>query len=854
LPELLTVQDALTRHRGLVLDAIREPRLEGLIWEATLACNLACAHCGNPVEGKEGDGPWRHGQELKTDEVKRIFSEVAADFPPGTISIGITGGEATLRKDLSEIVAHLRDLRFNVSLTTNGMLTGRDPALLDRLVESGVRLFTISIDGLKEGHDRQRGIDGSFDLAVSTIRQLRERHPKVQITVNTIATPLNWKDIPGVYALMQELKVPLWNLGPVSPVGRAKDPLTHLTNEQLRDLLEWITEKNKPANVEATGVRVAWVCDGWVGAAFEGRVRESMFFCGAGTRIASVLYDGKAATCLEVRREIGVQGDLRKERLKDVWERRYDWFRGDRSRFRKGPCVSCDQWDWCQGSSLHLREADGELIECIYHRQAQAKPRDGTGLPTVIDSVELAPLTIVERGGTFIVGNDDTGTFAEMPPIGVAVIRALQREPFVEKARAVVKAQQARDVDVAAFVRSIAAGGFVAKINGVALEGADLPKRRRKLFENVPPERLRFLKGPLFWWITLLPFAAALALMARDAWYRPLWSDFLVSPIYTIVGLSLFASMTILVAKHELGHVLMARALGGRASLGVSTRLAYLVVETDASNLWVLPRKDRMKVYAAGMATDMFVIGVLTLLLAAGREWGVGLFASDGFQTVARLFILGSLLIVLFQFFFQVRTDVYYMVAHGLECRNLYGDARQWLRRRFAWAWPRWRNVPEPNASAREMRWIRMYGVLHFVGVGVFFVYFFGFIVPTLLFVYGHAIDHLWKEVVAPGSQEPVVLVDSLSFFLIHGLYFGAVAWLAWRERRRDATGLATNAGGRAPVDAATARLLSHPAPDGMASTVGGRLYQMDPERARQRAVVLGPHLKAATLRASRER
>lgn len=847
----MTVQDALARHRDLVLEAIAKPRLEGLIWEATLACNLACGHCGNPVEGKEGDGPWRHGNELRTEEVKRIFREVAEDFPPGTVSVGITGGEATLRADLCEIVAHMRDLGFRVSLTTNGFLTGKDPALLDRLVASGVRLFTISVDGLRESHDRQRGIPGSFDLVVRTLERLRDVHPDVQVVVNTCATPYNWQDVPGVYALMQELKVRTWHLGPVSPVGRARDPLTHLTNEQLRDLLEWMAEKNKPANVEATGVHVSWFCDGWVGAAFEGRVREAgMFFCGAGTRIASVLYDGKAATCLEVSRAIGVQGDLRRERLKDVWERRYEWFRGEReAKFRKGPCVTCDQWDWCQGSSLHLRQADGELVECIYHRQSQAKPRED-GLPTVIETAELAPLTIVDRDGTWVVGNDDTGTFAEMPPIGVQVVRALQEEPDVEKARARVRAEHGRDVDVAAFVRSIARGGFVAKVNGQALDQARLPERRRKLFENVPPERLRWLRSSAFWWACLVPFGMAVGAMLGDAYYRPHWSDFLVSPIYTVVGLSMFVVMTLLVLKHEMGHVLMARALGSRASLGFSTRLAYLVMQTDASNLWVLSKRDRMKVYAAGMATDLLVIGAGTLLLALGHEGVAPALAHPVLVAYAKLAILASIMMVLFQLMFQVRTDVYYVVAHGLDCRNLYGDARQWLRHHFGRVVPRWRTTPRPDVSPREAPWVRAYALLHFVGVGVFFGYFFGFIAPTMLHVYGHAVGNLWRAFVEPGTTPLVVLVDSTAFFFVHVAYFGAVGYLAWRERKRDATGLRV---GAAEADAATRRLLSHPAPEGMLRTTGGKLAQLDPERARRRAVVLGPHMKAAAVRAKRE-
>ncbi|MFP5355999.1 MAG: heme d1 biosynthesis radical SAM protein NirJ, partial [Gemmatimonadota bacterium] len=57
-----------------------------------------------------------------------------------------TGGEATLRPDLCEIIAYMRDLGFRVSLTTNGFLTGKDPALLD-LAPTLAAMLGASLDG-----------------------------------------------------------------------------------------------------------------------------------------------------------------------------------------------------------------------------------------------------------------------------------------------------------------------------------------------------------------------------------------------------------------------------------------------------------------------------------------------------------------------------------------------------------------------------------------------------------------------------------------------------------------------------------------------------------------------------------
>ncbi|HVL87989.1 MAG TPA: radical SAM protein [Candidatus Thermoplasmatota archaeon] len=823
--ELLSIEQALVRHREQVLDAIANPDLQGLLWEATLACNLACLHCGNPVEGKEGEAAWSRPQELSTAEAKAIFEQIAEDFDASRIAVGITGGEATLRKDLCEVVAHIKKLGFRaVSLTTNGSLTARDPALLDRLVESGVSLFTLSLDGAKRGHDTQRCKDGSFEDVLTTIRALRERHPHVEVTVNTIVTPHNWHEVPEAYRLVSELGVPTWNVGPVSPVGRARDPSTHLTNEQLRDLLDWIADRNRPANVEASGVRISWICDGWVGSRFEGRVRDGIFFCGAGTRIASILYDGKAATCLEVNRKIGVQGDLRTEPLRKIWDERYGWFRGERaSRFRKGPCETCSEWDWCQGSSLHLREEDGTLVECIYHRQSQAAPRDD-GIPTAVETATLAPLSMVERDDVWIVGNPDRGTFAEMPPLAVDLLRRLRDEPRVETVRRAVREETGRDVDVGAFVRSVAAGGFVEAINGQPLPSHLVPRKRRTLFDDVDPAKLRWLRSLWLWPLLLAPFAMATGVMLADSSFVPNYRDFFWTSSYTFVGLSVFGVMLLIVGKHELAHVLTARAHGSRASLSLGTRITYIAVQTDASDLWLLPRWDRVKVYVAGMASDAWLAGVAILLSFLGTYGIVPALADPTIVALLRLTALLCVLVLLLQFFLHLRMDVYYIVAHALDCRNLYGDAQAWLKRRLAFAWPRWKSVPEPRVSPREMRVVRAYGLLHFVGVAILLAYFGLLIVPALVVAYGFALGTLADAI--GGTQFPTAtLLDAFLFVAIHAAYFALLGALHWRDRRRESTGIVA----RAEADDLTRRLLSHPAPPAMARTVGGKLAQIAP-------------------------
>jgi hypothetical protein len=46
---------------------------------------------------------------------------------------------------------------------------------------------------------------------------------------------------------------------------------------------------------------------------------------------------------------------------------------------------------------------------------------------------------------------------------------------------------------------------------------------------------------------------------------------------------------------HELAHLAAARSLGVPARIGLSTRLFYLVAQTDVSGIWAAPRRARYR-------------------------------------------------------------------------------------------------------------------------------------------------------------------------------------------------------------------------------------------------------------------
>ncbi len=127
------------------LRARRRPVL--LNFEVTMRCNARCGFCDY----------WKTPTDTRDGEVAE-FGAIAAHFSPMLVTF--TGGEPTMRRDLEEIVASVRQaVRYTyVQLITHGGMLSLERAL--SLWEAGVDQFNISLDYLDARHDEARGIPG----------------------------------------------------------------------------------------------------------------------------------------------------------------------------------------------------------------------------------------------------------------------------------------------------------------------------------------------------------------------------------------------------------------------------------------------------------------------------------------------------------------------------------------------------------------------------------------------------------------------------------------------------------------------------------------------------------------------
>ncbi len=170
-----------------------------LNFPVTYKCNSRCIMCGIWQRGSDE-------KELSIDEIKNFF-ERNREFLSKLVSIGITGGEPFLRKDIVEIVKIARTIfpKTLVGVQTNGLLTD-----LIREKAGEIKAFydnfgmAISLDGVGAVHDLVRGVDGAFQKSTATIKALQDLGIK-RITCGMTITTQNYRYIKQVSEKVREL-------------------------------------------------------------------------------------------------------------------------------------------------------------------------------------------------------------------------------------------------------------------------------------------------------------------------------------------------------------------------------------------------------------------------------------------------------------------------------------------------------------------------------------------------------------------------------------------------------------------------------------------------------------------------
>jgi len=206
----------------------RNPPGPVVIWNLIRRCNLTCKHCYSISADKDFPG------ELSTEQVFEVMDDLKAFHVPVLI---LSGGEPLLRPDIFEISKRAKDMGFYVGLSTNGTMI--DESNIDDIAAIGYDYVGISIDGIKETHDKFRRLDGAYDLSMKGIRLCREAGIKVGMRFTL--TMDNAHELPELLNIMEEEQIDKFYLSHLNYAGRGnknrKDDVVHQTTRNAMDLL-----------------------------------------------------------------------------------------------------------------------------------------------------------------------------------------------------------------------------------------------------------------------------------------------------------------------------------------------------------------------------------------------------------------------------------------------------------------------------------------------------------------------------------------------------------------------------------------------------------------------------------------
>jgi len=283
--------------------------------------------------------------------------------------------------------------------------------------------------------------------------------------------------------------------------------------------------------------------------------------------------------------------------------------------------------------------------------------------------LRLHPLVYLEEGEEVTVGRADIDSYGLFPSDGAALLRQLEAGRTPREAATWYGEQYGEQVDIGEFLEVLEEYELILKEGESAAIAA--PVRWQRL------GRAAFSPTAFAGYAVLV--AAAVVVMARQPDLAPSYRHLFFTPSLVAVTLGLFLGQAPWILLHESFHALAGRRLGLNTTLRIGRRFYYIVFVTTLDGLVTVPRRKRYLPMLAGLLMDVLVVSGLTLAAAA-------LEATHGARALLARFCLamalGVLLRMVWQTYFFLRTDLYYLVTTVLGCNDLHTTARQLLANR----------------------------------------------------------------------------------------------------------------------------------------------------------------------------
>lgn len=314
-----------------------------VIFEVTYRCNLRCEMCYLVHEGRE-----RKRDELTADEIKRVISQLTRKIP-----VAFTGGEPLLKEGIMDVLRYTSK-RNTCGILTNGILLTEKRSR--EIVDMGVSVITVSVDGPREIHNNIRG-PRSFEGAIEGIRRVQKYKKKVgkknpNIHLNAVILPSNIDSLHEILDLVEELSIEICSFQILDPslnrsglnlhneISRYMKPTINLVDKiepkKMERFIENIERESKSRKLNTKFVPPLKKED--LIDYYSGRVSLNKYTCKLPWSSMRISPFGDVYPCFNYK-----IGNVRKNTVQELWNSfYYKNFRGTLKKHKIFPaCVGC---------------------------------------------------------------------------------------------------------------------------------------------------------------------------------------------------------------------------------------------------------------------------------------------------------------------------------------------------------------------------------------------------------------------------------------------------------------------------------------------------------------------------------
>ncbi len=388
---------------------------------------------------------------------------------------------------------------------------------------------------------------------------------------------------------------------------------------------------------------------------------------------------------------------------------------------------------------------------------------------TLNTTLSLVPLEIRKEKKRFIIEDQFSGDFFEMPEICIDAINLINQGKQLCEIEQILKIKYPNEVvNILDFAEQLKDLNLIDSIDSVKIEKQEIQKEQLG-FLWISSKIGKFFFNKFTYALYSSIFILNILLFLVNPSLFPQHKDIFVFDIMIFNVLLWMVFTFISVLFHEFGHVIAMRAYNLPTKLEIGHRMFFVVFETDMSTVWKLPSKDRNVLFLAGISFDSILLfAALIFQLFFHTESGIilGLINLAVFDIVLRM---------IFQCCFYMKTDLYFVLENSTGCYNLMENAKQTIRKKLS---PFKLKLMDDIVFSGEKRTVSTFTVFYFLGYVITIALYFMYFIPEVI--------HAGKQLLPGFGKPPTSLAfwDAVLFTLQVGIFLLLLLYSYWKKYR----------------------------------------------------------------------